>query len=70
MQMSQNQGKQVFQEQNEIQHTKIKTPCLSSLAGIASSTLMDLGVVTENDSTMDLDHYKVKSAKREVIGIN
>ena len=30
---------------------------------------MDFGVVTENDSTMVIDHNKVKRAQTEVIGM-
>ena len=36
-------------------------------AKIASSTLMDFGVVTKNYSTMVIDHNKVKRSQTEVI---
>ena len=42
---------------------------LRETAEIASSTLMDFGIVTENESTMVLDHNKVKRAQTEVIGM-
>ena len=40
---------------------------LRETAEMASSILIDFGVVTENDSTMVIDHNKVTRAQAEVM---